>query len=187
MPASPTKPRRMSVTPATIQMRVPAGKPIIRATAPAPHAAPPHRRARQSAVAPSEAPRESSRMMFAVSACPSIALLPSLWCRSREPAADQASHWTCLPAVLADRAAAIQTPGSRSLHALAPRARPKRRAEASPRRFAASPPPCEIVALTPCPSLVWLAAKCPRSTFVDTIIVSTKAIILALRLSVYTA
>ena len=36
IPLSPTKPRRISVTPATIQMRVPAGSPIIGANTPSP-------------------------------------------------------------------------------------------------------------------------------------------------------
>ncbi len=38
IPLSPTKPRRISVTPATIQIRVPAGSPIISPNFPAPHA-----------------------------------------------------------------------------------------------------------------------------------------------------
>src|SRR5207249_11911570 len=41
MPLSPTNPRRRSVTPATIQILVPAGGPIIPPTPPAPRAAPP--------------------------------------------------------------------------------------------------------------------------------------------------
>src|SRR5579875_3415668 len=67
----------MSVTPATIQRRVPARKLIMPATSPAPRAALRRPRARQSAVGLSEAQCESRRKKFGVQAHQPIAWPPA--------------------------------------------------------------------------------------------------------------
>jgi len=61
----------------------------------------------------------------------------------------------------------------------------KRRVEAFPGRSATSPPPRDSAAWALCPSLISSVPKCPRFTFVDTIIVFTGIIILAHRLSIH--
>ena len=67
MPLSPTNPRRMSVTPATIQILVPAASPIMPATLSAPTAALRHLPRRSGATVPWEVPPESPRRGFVAS------------------------------------------------------------------------------------------------------------------------
>src|SRR6266478_526889 len=142
IPLSPTKPRRMSVTPATIQIRVPAASPIIAPDTPTPRATMPDRPSRQCEsflwVVQSESCRTSPvRFSFA----------PLPWHpASRAPPANQAFPDSPVRAAPADTAAARRTIGWHSLHALAPPVLPMRRAPALPQRFDASPPRCEIVA-----------------------------------------
>ena len=82
----PIKPRRISVTPAAIQMRVFAGRAIIRADAPEPRATLPHRQLRRSAPAPcrpsvqsslrNPAAGETSRRLAVQRACLAAAASP---------------------------------------------------------------------------------------------------------------
>src|ERR1700730_7488811 len=132
----------MSVTPATIQMRVPAANPIIAPDTPTPCAAKSDRQSRQCEPSPWVVQSESCRtppVRF------SFALLP--WPpASRAPPANQASPDWQVRAAPADPAVARQTIGWHSLHALAPPVLPMHRAPAPLRRFVVSPPRCEIVA-----------------------------------------
>src|SRR5215831_7727717 len=155
-------------------MRVPAGRLIMPATSPAPGAAPRRPRAQQSVVALSAAPRESCRREFGV--CTHWPIPRPALRSSREPAADSARQSLSALAVPGDKADASRRLGWHSRHGLAPRVPPKRQEAAFLRRSAASPPRCGIAASTLYLSLVWLVARCPRF-FVDTIFVSTKAII----------
>src|SRR6266436_4251595 len=112
----------MSVTPATIQIRVPAASPIIAPDTPTPRATMPDRPSRQ---------------------CESF-----LWVVQSESCRTPPVRFSFapLPTAPADTAAARLTIGWHSLHALAPPVLPMRRAPALPQRFDASPPRCEIVA-----------------------------------------
>ena len=108
---SPVKPRRKSVTPAAIQIRVFAGQAIIRAGTPATPVPAPRRRCLQCAPVPAETRRESCPTVLSVSRIHAPAEPPAN-SRSREPAAT--SSPACTPQVaLPGTADASQIPGSR--------------------------------------------------------------------------
>jgi hypothetical protein len=107
----------MSVTPATIQILVPAGRPIMLGALSAPLAGSPYPHTPSAATAPSEAPRESCQWAEATSVPLSSPLPPP----TREPPATQAGHGSRLLAALADNDAAKRTLGWRSLRVPAPR------------------------------------------------------------------
>src|SRR6266446_3318961 len=144
MPLSPTKPRRRSVTPATIQILVPAGSPIIPATPPTPPAGPPDPPSPSVAAVLSEARPESCWKGYGVPRRHWDALPPRppfggvypepserAQGQRREPPATRPLRDGQLPTTLVDIAAARRTPGWRSHRAPAPRAPPKRPAPRS--------------------------------------------------------
>src|SRR5215472_7779964 len=158
IPLSPVKPRRRSVTPAAIQMRVPAGSPIISLSTPAPLAALSRLRNLQFAVFLAEAlfpssPRTTpSRHPSTLSRV--SPLLPSL--------AEVASPSRGL-AALGDTVFASRTPGWHSPRVAAPLSPPTHRAPASlPRSLCALE--CFDAAVSSPRSSEDVVRLCPRFT-----------------------
>ena len=122
------KPRRRSVTPAEIQMRVFAGRAIIGAAIPEQCTTLPHLQLRRSAPAPCRPsvqsnPRDptawaTSRWPAVQRACLAAALRRLHRCKA-SPATSAADPHRC-PADPADTACASEIVGSRSTHALVP-------------------------------------------------------------------
>src|SRR6266481_1999561 len=175
IPLNPTNPRRMSVTPATIHIRVPAANPIIPATAPAPHATLPHLHARSREDVPSEIPRKSRPLLpwFRVQLAdgPNDALCLTAF-RLHAPATRSPPLHAPHPTTPADTDAATQKPGWHSLRVPAPPWPPMRLALTSPRQSAASPPPTAACAAL---SQQLSAPKCPLIPQVDTSVCAHKS------------
>jgi hypothetical protein len=170
MPLSPVKPRRRSVTPVAIQIRVPAGSPIIATDTRAPPLAPLHLPNPQYGSFPSTLGFPSFPSVQPGS--PTCLLLQAAPPRPLGAAVPCPPH---LPTGLRGRASASRTTGSHSHHAVVPLSIARCPAKASLLRSPVALESFGAASLALGPEA--LDPVCPRFLFVDTNLCAHKTII----------